>query len=46
MKTGKWNRLGLQLIAVTLSFGWLGEFHVLFRQHQAPKLLQDDFDAV
>ena len=33
-------------MAVTLSFWWLWELHVLFWHHQAPQFLQDDFDAV
>lgn len=40
-EAGAWR-----LIAVTLSFWRLRQLHVLFRHHQAPQLLQDDFDAV
>lgn len=41
-----WPAASCGLVAVALSFGRLRELQVLFCHHQAPQLLQHDFDAV
>lgn len=36
----------LQLIAVCLSFWWLGKLHILFGHQKTPQLLKNDFNAI